>query len=227
MYMCAIGSMNFEGVDFKRAIAKTPIIIEQAAMQINEQYARPTFLPVRQYIEFLIQQTLIDPELGHGYIEGYEIARFSTAPVSQEKYYDTMKHLAAILHHMGYRLHAVQPKQPNNSSSSAKDGDGDVIPSASSPGVTTAQRQWSDTNQQGRREPRDDDVASLAQSVATWTSRSTQSRHIRSRRSRLRSEQPEDDDEVSYDDECYEDYKQHLQQVIYSRLMWNPSPKYK
>ena len=61
-------------------------------------------MPVRQYIEFLMQQNLIDKQLGTVYLEGYELARFSQAPLSQEQYMDIMKHLAAILQNMGYNI---------------------------------------------------------------------------------------------------------------------------
>ncbi|KAI7894844.1 uncharacterized protein EV154DRAFT_559923 [Mucor mucedo] len=103
------GTPLFEGLDFKQAIARTPAIVENVAMSINVEYARPLYVPVRQYMEFLIQQGLIDKQLGSFYLEGYETARFSNEPLSQLQYMDIMKHLAAILKHMGYNL-----KNPNH-----------------------------------------------------------------------------------------------------------------
>lgn len=114
----------FDGLDFKQAIARTPAIVgkkkkriiyyilvvfislllEKVAISINPDYFRPPYVPVRQYMEFLMQQGLIDKQLGLFYLEGYEIARFSHKPLSQEQYMDIMKHLAAILQHMGYNL---------------------------------------------------------------------------------------------------------------------------
>lgn len=73
-------------------------------MSISGEYARPLYVPVRQYMEFLMQQGLIDKQLGSFYLEGYETARFSNEPLSQDQYMDIMKHLAAILKHMGYNL---------------------------------------------------------------------------------------------------------------------------
>jgi hypothetical protein len=77
---------------------------EKVAKSINPDYFRPFYVPVRQYMEFLMQQGLIDKTLGSFYLEGYEIARFSKDPLSQEQYMDIMKHLAAILQNMGYNL---------------------------------------------------------------------------------------------------------------------------
>ena len=66
-------------------------------------------------------------------------------------------------------------------------------------------------------EPRDDDVVSLAQSVATWTSRSTLSQRRRANLTRHTSE----DDNNSYDDNDFDQYDQHIRRAIYSRLMWD------
>lgn len=78
--------------------------IEKVAISINADYIRPLYVPVRQYMEFLMQQGLIDKQLGSFYLEGYETARFSHEPLNQDQYMDIMKHLAAILQHMGYNL---------------------------------------------------------------------------------------------------------------------------
>ncbi|KAI7872454.1 hypothetical protein BDF14DRAFT_1697521, partial [Spinellus fusiger] len=94
--------MLFDGVDFKRAISRTPAIIESAAIKLDTEYARPHYVPVRQYMEFLMQRKLVDFQLGRVYLEGYERARFSCYPMSQEEYLDIMKHLAVMLHHMGF-----------------------------------------------------------------------------------------------------------------------------
>ncbi|OBZ90440.1 Defect at low temperature protein 1 [Choanephora cucurbitarum] len=98
------GTHLFEGLDFKQAVARTPAIVEQVAKSVSSEYFRPLYVPVRQYIEFLMQQNLIDKQLGTVYLEGYELARFSQAPLSQEQYMDIMKHLAAILQNMGYNI---------------------------------------------------------------------------------------------------------------------------
>ncbi|KAI8051047.1 uncharacterized protein B0P05DRAFT_480216 [Gilbertella persicaria] len=100
----------FEGLDFKQAVARTPAIVGN----INPEYFRPLYVPVRQYIEFLIQQNLIDKQLGTVYLEGYELARFSHAPFSQEQYMDIMKHLAAILQNMGYNIKNSHIEQPED-----------------------------------------------------------------------------------------------------------------
>lgn len=138
-------------------------------------YARFKKYSLRQYIEGLIHLGLIDEQLGRGYIAGYEQARFSRFPISEERYFYIMKHLAAILRHMGYRLQGSESERP----SSRGVGGGD----------------------QGY--PRDDDVASLAQSVGTLASRSTSISH------RLRS--------AARIDEAEEE--NHLQQFVIGKLM--------
>jgi hypothetical protein len=77
-------------------------------------------VPVRQYIEFLIHQGLIDKQLGTVYLQGYELARFSQDPMSQDQYMDIMKHLAAILQNMGYNInnHSSNSNHSNQRKSS-------------------------------------------------------------------------------------------------------------
>lgn len=211
------------------------LFIEQAAIEINGVYARPLYLSVRQYIDYLIENNIIDGQLGQGYLEGYEQARFNRTPVSQEKYYDIMKHLAAILHNMGYRLHAATPgagggggdgddrhTTHSEGESGSGDDDDDGLSNSSSqrthgrstdPAATTATTATTNT----KTEPRDDDVVSLAQSVATWTSRSTLSHRRRANLTRHTSEE----DNNSYDDNDFDQYDQHMRRAIYSRLMWD------
>lgn len=92
-------------------------IIEKVAKNINPDYFRPIYVPVRQYIEFLIQQGLIDKQLGSVYLEGYELARFGQDPLTQVQYMDIMKHLAAILQNMGYSINNTDTvKTPSTTS---------------------------------------------------------------------------------------------------------------
>ncbi|KAI9259316.1 hypothetical protein BY458DRAFT_517447 [Sporodiniella umbellata] len=98
------GTPLFEGLDFKQAIARTPAIVESAAMNIDVGYQRPAYCPVRQYIEFLIGEGLVDKQLGSTYVQGYEIARFSRDPLSQQQYIVIMKYLATLLKNMGYTI---------------------------------------------------------------------------------------------------------------------------
>ncbi|CEG70366.1 hypothetical protein RMATCC62417_06278 [Rhizopus microsporus] len=160
------GTPLFEGLDFKQAIARTPAIVENVACNIDPSYKRPTYCPVRQYIEFLIQEGLIDRELGTVYVQGYEIARFSRDPLSQEQYIDIMKHLAAILQNMGYNI---------------KNSDGQVDETES---MTNSDHRTtgSSSNQSFRlynlisrnnRLRSVDDTVSATQSMNTWHSRST------------------------------------------------------
>lgn len=192
----------FEGLDFKQAIARTPtivgkkrktftcksmlktktlkLIIENVAKSINPDYYRPSYVPVRQYMEFLMQQGLIDKQLGTFYLEGYEIARFSNAPLNQEQYMDIMKHLAAILQNMGYSL-----KNNNNSRNhQTATGSSDSIislshksSSRSSPRKSNYSRRRLSSHRSPQQSASDlfyeDDVISVTQSTHTWNSRST------------------------------------------------------
>ncbi|KAI8994810.1 hypothetical protein BDB01DRAFT_715424 [Pilobolus umbonatus] len=98
------GLQDFEGVDFKNAVAKTPKIVEKLAKEVNSSYARPYYVPFPQYVDYLIQQGVIHPHYGLIYLEGYEKARFSNKPLTQEEYTGIMKHLAAIVRYMGFSL---------------------------------------------------------------------------------------------------------------------------
>ncbi|KAG2231770.1 hypothetical protein INT48_004049 [Thamnidium elegans] len=156
------GTPLFDGLDFKQAIARTPAIVEKVAISINPDYARPLYVPIRQYMEFLMQQGLIDKQLGLFYLEGYEIARFSHDPLSQEHYMDIMKHLAAILQNMGYNL-----KNGNNNNNKHH-----------KPESIISLGHNSDLNKSSRRSRRrlsshcyDDE-----DSILTWNSRSTPSK---------------------------------------------------
>ncbi|KAI9315824.1 hypothetical protein BX666DRAFT_1860238 [Dichotomocladium elegans] len=154
------GNMStFEGISFKRTIAQTPLFIgnmalnlpigniEKAAIRVNPGYARPPYITMRQYIDFLIQQGLVDAHLGQGYRMGYEQSRFRKKPISEERFLDIMKHLAAILRNMDYPLNSERLRNSRGSSPMQMDI--------------------------RRQPPDDDDVTSLAHSVATWATQST------------------------------------------------------
>ncbi|RCI05507.1 hypothetical protein CU098_004031 [Rhizopus stolonifer] len=104
------GTPLFEGLNFKQAVARTPSIVEKVAISIDPGYKRPLYCPVRQYIEFLIREGIMDKQLGTVYVKGYEIARFSRDSLSQQQYIDIMKHLAGLLQYMGYNIKAANGK---------------------------------------------------------------------------------------------------------------------
>ncbi|KAG2227312.1 hypothetical protein INT45_004267 [Circinella minor] len=240
------GDVQFEGVDFKRVIARTPMFIEQAAMKISLDFARPAHVPTRQYIEYLIQRNLVDAQIGRVYVEGYEQARFSRVPVNQEAFKNIMTHLAVVLRQMGYAPQNLSTKQGESSSVSTRSGStshhlhqSGVFRRKSSLGAGD-NADPSSSIQMGGGSARDDDVVSLAQSIATWTSRSTSntiSRYARSNSQRSTSRAGSgvldesvsggyndginDSDDYDDDDENRDDYDQHIRQVIYSRLMMN------
>lgn len=104
------GTPLFENVNFKKAISRTPGIVEKAAIAKDVKYKRPPFVPIRQYIEYLMYQGIVNEPLGKFYLDGYELARFSRVPITQDQYMDIMKYLAAILRNMGYRAHEADHK---------------------------------------------------------------------------------------------------------------------
>ncbi|KAI7849469.1 hypothetical protein BDC45DRAFT_540037 [Circinella umbellata] len=190
------GDVQFEGVDFKRVIARTPMFIEQAAMKISSDFARPAHVPTRQYIEYLIQRNLVDAQIGRVYVDGYEQARFSRVPVNQGAFKNIMTHLAVVLRQMGYAPQNLSSKQAESSSVSTRSGStshhlyqSGVLRRKSSSGAGD-NADPSSSIQMGGGSARDDDVVSLAQSIATWTSRSTSntlSRYARSNSQRSTS----------------------------------------
>ncbi|KAI9275603.1 hypothetical protein BDA99DRAFT_495937 [Phascolomyces articulosus] len=238
------GDTQFEGVDFKRVIARTPMFIEQAALKISSDYARPSHVPTRQYIEYLIQRGLVDAQIGQVYVNGYEQARFSHVPVNQDTFKDIMTHLAVVLRQMGYAPQNPTTLRPEESSSiSTRSGSTSHLlhPDPSLRRISSAGASGGpddlllSSSIRGSGTPRDDDVASLAQSIATWTSRSTSNTRSRYARSNSQRSTPQNnggddstanhhddiDDSDAYDDddENHYDYDRHIRQVIYSRLM--------
>ncbi|KAI9013860.1 hypothetical protein CLU79DRAFT_768289 [Phycomyces nitens] len=219
------GEPLFDGVDFKRAISRTHTIIENAAIELNPEYARPLYVPVRQYIEFLMHHNLVDPQLGRVYLEGYERARFSPDQVSQAEYLDIMKHLAVMLHHMGFYFNLKAHSETYESGNTTDDGSDnesfEASNSTASPGshqrrnVCTRSTSIHDparTRSIDQRGPLEDDVASLAQSVATWTSRSTSTVNQRNPHSVTRASLTRPDLEHNYTDE-------EKKLTVYERLM--------
>ncbi|KAI8074504.1 hypothetical protein BC940DRAFT_288406 [Gongronella butleri] len=221
------GSGTFEGVNFKQAIARTPTIIEKAAIQISDGYARPSFLPVRNYMEVLMQHDVISVSLGQVYLQGYEKSRFGQHAPTQEEYLDVMKHLAAILRQMGY--HQIQQQQhshhhhPPAATSSDPDASSTTsYDSGRSHASNSRPRHYPSTiDRTYSYSPDDDDVASLAQSVATWSSRST---HRHQPRASPNPDDPRLPSSSNFmDDTDNADYDDTMHQVIYGRLM-QPRP---
>lgn len=183
---------------------------EKAATEIDSEFARPLYVPIRQYLEFLMERDFIDSQLGHVYLEGYERARFSQQPVSQDEYLDIMKHLAAILHHMGYHINNTMNRRQSSGGANSSSGSTGSLSSS-------LRRHHPLPSQPPLRlpSPDDDDVVSLAHSVATWSSRSTSfSRYPIS--TRAAEDQAEDEDEDDEDDVAYDE---EMRNIIYNRLM--------
>ncbi|EIE84806.1 hypothetical protein RO3G_09516 [Rhizopus delemar RA 99-880] len=179
------GTPLFEGLDFKQAIARTPAIVENVAINIDPSYKRPLYCPVRQYIEFLIREGLVDKQLGTTYVEGYEIARFSRDPLSQQQYIDIMKHLAAILQNMGYNIKANQQTNAETES---------MMSSSHRTGSSSNRsfRLYNLVSRTNRPHSAADDAISVTQSLNTWAS---QPQH------RLMGDNEDDDDYSAYDED--------------------------
>ncbi|KAL0095505.1 hypothetical protein F4703DRAFT_1824941 [Phycomyces blakesleeanus] len=227
------GEPLFDGVDFKRAIARTPTIIENAAIELNPEYARPLYVPVRQYMEFLMHHNLVDSQLGCVYLEGYERARFSRDQVSQAEYLDIMKHLAVMLHHMGFYFNLREHSETYESEDPNDDASGhesfEASNSTASPGShqrrnlsirTTGTQNPSKARSIDQGGPLEDDVVSLAQSVATWTSRSTSTVNQRNTQSITRASltRPVPDRTYTDDDKRITVYERLMMDRIGMRL---------
>ena len=64
--------------------------------------ARQPSMSVQRYIDFLMEHEIIDRELGHAYVEGYERARFSDEEVPEEQYTKFMKLVIQLLRQLGF-----------------------------------------------------------------------------------------------------------------------------
>lgn len=184
------------------------VILENVAKTINPDYFRPPYVPVRQYVEFLVHQGLIDKQLGFVYLQGYESARFSQDPMSQDQYMEIMKHLAAILQNMGYSLKNNNNNiNSSNHSNQRKSSHQTTTTNESNISINQDYHKPRKATQQRRRlsnSPKsllfDDDT----QSVNTWISRTT------SNSSNMRNEQS--DDYSAYDED-------EVRNEIYELLM--------
>jgi hypothetical protein len=114
-------------------------------MGIDPDFSRPHSVPVRHYFEDLIQQGLIDKQLGEFYLEGYELARFSDKPLTQEYYMELMKHLAAILQSMGFTINHARNLTPQSATDLySRIGNTDSISFSQSHGTTPSQTDHSE-----------------------------------------------------------------------------------
>lgn len=220
------------------------LFIENTATSISDMYTRPSFVDIRQYINFLIRQGIVDKGIGLVYLEGYERARFSKYGPTEQEYMNIMKHLAAILNQLGYHLHqTISTRFIDNTpqridimiSGSDKEHHGiierygasgqSLNSQASGESRRSASSHWNRNNNSSAYSstcgnlthhsynrlhrtlrphsiPGDDDVISLAQSVATWSSRSAQPHFA-----------------TGFDGDQNEDYDERLRHVIYDCLM--------
>jgi hypothetical protein len=75
---------------------------EKAAIEMDQDFSRPAYIPFRQYVEFLSQHIKVDRQIVNVYLDGYERARFSQDEFTEAEYLAIMGHLAIILRSMGY-----------------------------------------------------------------------------------------------------------------------------
>ncbi|CEP18487.1 hypothetical protein [Parasitella parasitica] len=204
------GTPLFAGLDFKKAVARTPAIVEKVAISISPNYFRPLYVPVRQYIEILIQQGIIDKQLGSFYLRGYEFARFSQEPLNQDQYMEIMKHLAAILQNMGYNI-------KNNSSISDRKMSHQTTTTSDS--ASSDHRDTRKSSYRRRLSSHESiDSISVTQSTNTWLSRSTHS--TRSRKQSINHDNRESADDLEEDEDDYSSYNENeVRNEIYEFLM--------
>ncbi|CAG8651486.1 13053_t:CDS:2, partial [Acaulospora colombiana] len=66
------------------------------------QLKRQPSMSVQRFIDFLIEHKIIDRNLGHAYVEGYEMARFSDEEIPEEQYTEFMKLVLQLLRKLGF-----------------------------------------------------------------------------------------------------------------------------
>lgn len=86
------------GVHYKTSIAKTYLVLEQAAMHRDRALSRPPTMNVRDYVELLVSRVpTISQKLAEFYVEEYERARFGQADVTADEYRDFMTNFGELL----------------------------------------------------------------------------------------------------------------------------------
>ncbi|RIA98504.1 hypothetical protein C1645_812560 [Glomus cerebriforme] len=97
-----IPGSSYDNIHFRSSIIETFSVIEQEAVKNSSLLARQPSMSVQRYINFLIEHNIIDRELGHAYVEGYERARFSDEEVPEEQYTKFMKLVIQLLRPLGF-----------------------------------------------------------------------------------------------------------------------------
>ncbi|KAI8826823.1 uncharacterized protein EV422DRAFT_511554 [Fimicolochytrium jonesii] len=89
-----------EKVHFKTAAVQTFELLERAAIDISPYLRRPSTLTARRYIEYLISEGVLGPDLGRYYIDRYEQLRFGPHELAESDYREFMKLVAVALRSM-------------------------------------------------------------------------------------------------------------------------------
>lgn len=141
-----------------------------------------------------MQQGLIDKQLGSFYLRGYEIARFSQEPLSQDQYMEVMKHLAAILQNMGYNIKNNSNVAARKSSHQTNNTNDSVSSDHKAARKSSYRRRLSSH--------KSIDSISVTPSMHTWTSRSTHTtnskKHAMVHNNNTSADELDDEDEDDY-----------------------------
>lgn len=69
-------------------------------LNYNNQLVREPYMTVRQYINILANEKMINREIGLCYVNKYEHACYSSDEIKEDEYEETMKLLALLLKKM-------------------------------------------------------------------------------------------------------------------------------
>jgi len=97
-----IPGSSYNNIHFRSSIIETFSVLEQQVVKYSSILARQPSMSVQRYIDFLVEHGIIDRELGHAYVEGYEQARFSDEEFPEERYTEFMKLVIQLLRPLGF-----------------------------------------------------------------------------------------------------------------------------
>jgi len=90
----------YENIHFQTAIVQSSSLLEATVLKYNEHLVREPYMTIRQYINILANNKLINRDIGLCYVNNYEHACYSTDEIKEDEYEETMKLLALLLKKM-------------------------------------------------------------------------------------------------------------------------------
>ncbi|ORX78066.1 hypothetical protein BCR32DRAFT_295241 [Anaeromyces robustus] len=90
----------YENIHFQTAIVQSSSLLESTVLKFNGQLVREPYMTIRQYINILANNKLINRDIGLCYVNNYEHACYSSDEIKEDEYEETMKLLAILLKKM-------------------------------------------------------------------------------------------------------------------------------